>query len=138
MAPTSQSPAMSTLNNELREIKLQSKPIRIWHCVKNFVHWRSTGISPNEMRIAYKLSYRDMYATILDSVQAETGIDRNDLLLCPGRGRGHHDTVARRARSEEEITEAEELIALCQELIEQAEAMLKIIKNTIDTKEEKV
>lgn len=131
MVPTLQSTNLAELQSELREIKLQTKCIRIQHCIKRFMIWRNAGYSPHEMQIIYHLSTRDMYGTILDAVQSQTGIDRDTLLKCPGCGRGPRDAMNRSSQLKEELSETQKYIEVYRNLIEQADILLKVIYDTL-------
>ena len=116
---------------EFEQIRKQSKDIRVKHCVQRFMIWRKAGLSPNEIKEQYGLSGHDMYGLIIDAVSAQTGIDRLQLLKYPGRGRGEHSAAARKAKLEEDLSEAQKLIALYTKLHEQATALQFCIENTL-------
>lgn len=116
---------------EFEQIRKQSKDIRVKHCVQRFMIWRKAGLSPNEIKEQYGLSGHDMYGLIIDTVSAQTGIDRLQLLKYPGRGRSEHSAAARKAKLEEDLSEAQKLIALYRKLHEQATALQHCIENTL-------
>lgn len=122
---------ITQLNTELREIETQTKSIRVQHCIKRFITWRNAGYSPHEVMQRYRLNSYDMYETILNAVQLETGLDRDDLLKCPGCGRGQRDIVIRNQQLKEELSETQRIITIYQNLIEQTEVMLKVIEDTL-------
>lgn len=131
MVPAPMPTTVAQLDSELRSIATQTKSIRVEHCIKRFLIWRNAGCSPHEVMQRYRLNSHDMYGTILDAVHAETGIDRDELLKCPGCGRGQRDIVARSLRLKEELSEAQRIISVYQNLIEQADALLKVIDDVI-------
>lgn len=116
---------------EFEQIRKQAKVIRVEHCVQWFMVWRNAGLSPNEIKEQYGLNGHDMYGLIIDTVSAQTGIDRLQLLKYPGRGRGEHSAAARKAKLEEDLSEAQKLIALYAKLHEQATALQYCIENTL-------
>jgi hypothetical protein len=44
-------PSDPRLDTELKDIRHQSKQIRIQHCIKRFLIWRDAGLSPNEIKV---------------------------------------------------------------------------------------
>lgn len=131
MVPAPMSTTVAQLDSELREINTQTKSIRVQHCIKRFIIWRTAGYSPHEVMQRYRLNSHDMYDTILSAVQAETGIDRDELLKFPGCGRGQRDSITRELRLKEELSEVQRIITVYQNLSEQADILLKIIDDTI-------
>ena len=131
MVPTPMSTTVAQLDSELRKIETQTKDIRVRHCIKRFIIWRNAGYSPHEVMQRYRLNSYDMYETILNAVHAETGIDRNELLKCPGCGRGQRDNITKNLRLKEELSEAQRIITVYQNLIKQADALLEVIDDLI-------
>lgn len=131
MASTLSPTTIAQLDTELRVINAQTKDIRVQHCIKRFLVWRKNGCSPHEIMQRYRLNSHDMYGIVLDAVQLQTGINRDDLLKFPGCGRGPHDTAIRETQLQEELSESRKLIALYRDMIEQTEVMLRIIDETI-------
>ena len=120
------------LEIELTGIRNQSKQIRIQHCVKRFMIWRQAGLSPNEIKLEYGLGDHDMYGTILDQVQALTGRPRDELLMFPGRGRGERSATTRETKLKEDLSEAQRLIQLYTDMLEQATILQHTIRTTIN------
>jgi hypothetical protein len=73
-----------------------------------------------------------MYITIINAVQQETGIDRNLLLKYPKKSYGERCIAIHGGRLTENLSEAQQLIALYGALIEQADHLQHTISETIN------
>lgn len=121
------------LMKELEAIRDKSRKIRVDHCTNHFLAWRECGYSPNAIRIRYGLGADDMYKTVIGTIVQRTGLDRDELLAFPGRGRGEH-IVTRSPKTKEDLSEAQELIRIYTEMLEQISILQQTIRETLGGK----
>lgn len=121
------------LMKELEAIRDKSRKIRVNHCANHFLAWRECGYTPNAIRIRYGLGADDMYKTVIGTIVQRTGLNRDELLAFPGRGRGEH-IVTRSPKKEEDLSEAQELIRIYTEMLEQISILQQTIRETLGGK----
>ena len=119
------------LLHKLEAIRDKSRAIRVDHCTNHFLAWRECGYTPNAIRIRYGLGADDMYKTVIGTIVQRTGLDRDELLAFPGRGRGEHIIATKNPKSKEDLSEAQELIRIYEEMLEQVSILQQTIKETI-------
>ena len=119
------------LMNELKAIRDKSREIRVNHCAHHFLAWRECGYSPNAIRIRYGLGADDMYKKVIGTIVQRTGLDRDELLAFPGRGRGEHTIMSKNQRSKEDLSEAQELVRIYEELLKQISVLQQTIRETL-------
>ena len=120
------------LMKELEAIIDESRKIRVDHCTNHFLAWRECGYSPNAIRIRYGLGADDMYKKVIGTIVQRTGLDRDELLAFPGRGRGEHTiTKSQSPKTKENLGEAQELIRVYSEMLEQISILQQTIKETL-------
>lgn len=119
------------LMNELKAIRDKSREIRVNHCANHFLAWRECGYSPNAIRIRYGLGADDMYKKVIGTIAQRTGLDRDELLAFPGRGRGEHTIMSKNQRSKEDLSEAQELVRIYEELLKQISVLQQTIRETL-------
>lgn len=119
------------LMKELEAIRDKSREIRVDHCTNHFLAWRECGYTPNAIRIRYGLGADDMYKTVIGTIVQRTGLNRDELLAFPGRGRGEHIIANKNPKSKEDLSEAQELIRIYEEMLEQVSILQQTIEETI-------
>ena len=119
---------------ELEAIRDKSKKIRVDHCAKHFLAWRECGYSPNAIRIRYGLGADDMYKKVIGTIIQRTGLNRDELLAFPGRGCGEHISVTKNPKPKNDLSEAQELIRIYTEMLEQISILQQTIKETLGGK----
>ena len=90
------------LMKELEAIIDESRKIRVDHCTNHFLAWRECGYSPNAIRIRYGLGADDMYKKVIGTIVQRTGLG-----------------------------EAQELIRVYSEMLEQISILQQTIKETL-------
>ena len=75
-----------------------------------------------------------MYKTVIGTIIQRTGLNRDELLAFPGRGCGEHISVTKNPKPKNDLSEAQELVRIYQEMLEQISILQQTIRETIGGK----